>query len=52
MDAVNAGIEKGLDEGSKVELQGTFTVAKSRDAIEGFTAFPSVQKREPNFKGE
>jgi len=50
LDAVNAGIEKGLDEGTKVELQGTFTVAKSNDAIEGFTAF--MQKREPAFKGE
>jgi enoyl-CoA hydratase/carnithine racemase len=50
LDAVNAGIEKGINEGSKVELQGTFTVAKSRDAIEGFTAF--MQKREPNFTGE
>ncbi len=50
LDAVNTGIEKGLDEGTKVELQGTFTVAKSNDAIEGFTAF--MQKREPNFKGE
>jgi enoyl-CoA hydratase/carnithine racemase len=50
LEAVTAGIEKGLDEGTKVELQGTFTVAKSNDAIEGFTAF--LQKREPNFKGE
>jgi enoyl-CoA hydratase/carnithine racemase len=50
LDAVNAGIEKGLNEGTKAELQGTFTVAKSRDAIEGFTAF--MQKREPNFTGE
>ena len=50
MDAVNTGIEKGLDEGTKAELQGTFTVAKSSDAIEGFTAF--MQKREPIFTGE
>jgi enoyl-CoA hydratase/carnithine racemase len=50
MAAVNAGLEKGLDEGTKVEWQGTLTVSKSNDAIEGFTAF--MQKREPVFKGE
>jgi enoyl-CoA hydratase/carnithine racemase len=50
LNAVNAGIEKGLDEGTKVELQGSNIVAKSTDAIEGFTAF--MQKREPTFKGE
>ena len=50
MAAVNVGLEKGIDEGTKVEWQGTQTVAKSNDAIEGFTAF--MQKREPVFKGE
>ncbi len=50
LKAVNAGIEKGLEEGTKVELEGTRLVSKSNDAIEGFTAF--MQKRKPNFKGE
>ncbi|HOJ52178.1 MAG TPA: enoyl-CoA hydratase-related protein [Syntrophales bacterium] len=50
LNAVNAGIEKGLEEGTKVELEGSFMVAKSKDAIEGFTAF--LEKREPVFKGE
>jgi enoyl-CoA hydratase/carnithine racemase len=50
LNAVNAGIEKGLDEGTKVELQGTLTVSKSKDAVEGFTAF--MEKRAPNFQGE
>ncbi len=50
LKAVNAGIEKGLDEGTKVELEGTQLVSKSNDAIEGFTAF--MQKRKPVFKGE
>ena len=50
LKAVNAGIEKGLDEGTRVELEGTRLVSKSRDAIEGFTAF--MQKRRPVFKGE
>lgn len=48
--AVNAGLEKGLDEGTKVEWEGTQLVSKSNDAIEGFTAF--LQKRKPDFKGE
>ena len=50
LKAVNAGIEKGLDEGTKVELEGTQLVSKSNDTIEGFTAF--MQKRKPVFKGE
>ena len=50
LDAVNAGLEKGLDEGTKVELQGSLTVASSMDAIEGFTAF--MEKRAPDFRGE
>jgi enoyl-CoA hydratase/carnithine racemase len=48
--AVTAGLEKGLDEGTKVELAGTQLVGKSKDAIEGFTAF--LEKRKPYFKGE
>jgi len=50
INAVNTGIEKGLDEGTKVEMQGSITVGKSRDAIEGFTAF--MEKRPPCFQGE
>jgi enoyl-CoA hydratase/carnithine racemase len=50
LNAVNAGIEKGLEEGTKVELAGTQLVGKSKDAIEGFTAF--FEKRKPHFKGE
>jgi len=50
LKAVNTGIEQGLDEGTRVELEGTQLVSKSLDAIEGFTAF--LQKRKPHFKGE
>lgn len=50
LNAVNAGIEKGLDEGTKVELYGSLTVSKSKDAFEGFTAF--LEKRSPRFRGE
>jgi enoyl-CoA hydratase/carnithine racemase len=50
LNAVNTGVEKGLDEGIKVELEGLKLVSSSKDAVEGFTAF--MQKRKPNFTGE
>lgn len=40
----------GLEEGLKVEEEGSAIVGKSKDCIEGFSAF--LEKREPVFIGE
>jgi len=50
MKAIKTGIEKGFEEGIRLEALGIDEVGKSKDAFEGFTAF--LEKREPNFKGE
>lgn len=48
--AVSSGIDRGFDEGLKIELEGCQAVSKTEDAKEGFTAF--FEKRKPVFKGE
>ena len=50
LKAISAGIYEGIDVGFKVELEGSRTVAESKDAVEGFTAF--LEKRKPVFQGE
>jgi len=45
-----AGIEKGIDEGLKVDRACSARLTQTEDAKEGFTAF--MQKREPVFKGK
>ena len=50
LKAISAGLYEGMDEGLKVESEGSAVVAGSKDAVEGFTAF--LEKRKPLFKGE
>jgi enoyl-CoA hydratase/carnithine racemase len=50
LSGMAAGIEKGLEEGLRVDREWSKKCAQSKDAAEGFAAF--MQKREPVFKGE
>lgn len=47
---MSVGLDKGFDEGLKVDLEWSNKLSASKDAVEGITAF--LQKREPNFIGE
>lgn len=48
--AISAGMYSGLDEGLRTETEGSAIVGKSKDCMEGFTAF--LEKRDPVFTGE
>jgi enoyl-CoA hydratase/carnithine racemase len=50
LNAISAGSYRGIDEGLKVEAEGSAIVGKSKDCMEGFSAF--LEKRDPVFRGE
>jgi len=50
LDAVTRGLETTTDQGTKIELEGSQRVSKTRDAVEGAMAF--IEKREPVYRGE
>ncbi|OHD66035.1 MAG: enoyl-CoA hydratase [Spirochaetes bacterium RBG_13_51_14] len=50
LDGMITGIEKGIDEGIRVDRVWSKKCEQTKDAHEGFTAF--MQKREPVFTGE
>jgi enoyl-CoA hydratase/carnithine racemase len=50
LDCVMRGLETTLEEGIKIEAEGSRRVGQTKDAQEGMIAF--VQKREPVYKGE
>ena len=50
LDCVMRGLEATLEEGIKIEAEGSRRVGQTKDAQEGMIAF--VQKREPVYKGE
>ena len=50
LKAMAAGIYEGLEEGLKVEAEGSAFVRETKDGIEGFNAF--LEKREAHFRGE
>jgi len=50
LDAVTRGLETTIDQGLKIELEGSQQVGKTKDAMEGMIAF--IEKREPVFKGD
>ena len=50
LEGISVGLDKGFDEGLRVDMEWSGKVAKSKDAAEGITAF--LQKREPKFIGE
>jgi enoyl-CoA hydratase/carnithine racemase len=50
LNAVVMGLDTNMDAGIKLELAGSQMVGKSKDAMEGMTAF--MEKREAKFTGE
>ena len=50
LKAMSAGEYEGFESGLRVEEEGSAIVGKSKDCVEGFSAF--LEKREPVFTGE
>jgi enoyl-CoA hydratase/carnithine racemase len=50
LKAISAGSYEGLDQGLKVEEEGSYIVRDSEDCKEGFAAF--IEKRPPVFRGK
>jgi enoyl-CoA hydratase/carnithine racemase len=50
LDCVMRGLETTIEQGIKIEAEGSSRVGQTKDAQEGMMAF--VQKREPVYKGE
>ncbi len=50
LNGMAVGLEKGIEEGIRVDREWSDKIAKSNDAKEGFTAF--LERRDPIFRGE